>query len=469
MRKAFAVASVVLAMLVGSVAAARATFPTESTPPSNVLSTLDPATTPIKHVVVVMQENHSFDNVLGKLCVDDQRCDGTLTGTLYGGTRIALHQAPDIVPAVVHRVSSQVHAIDKGKMDGFSRIVGCDLSHAYGCYSYYDESQIPALAALARQYVISDASFSPASAPSWGGHFAMVSPSNGWVNGWNATFAYDGFSGENPVARLGTAGPGWGCDSHKDSLWRPTRTAIAVYEPSCVPSADGSGPYRASPVAHVSTIMDSLDRAGLSWKIYGTLDPTDSGYIWNVCPTFADCVKKQQTVVQSRASFAADAATGQLPAVSFLIPDGAHSQHNGDSMMRGDNWIAQNVNAVMNGPDWNSTAIFITYDDCGCFYDHVNPNTPTTGLGIRVPMVVVSPYARPRFTDSHATSSTSGILSFIEHNFGLPAIGNESSYYDYSQSFDLSQTPIAPTTLTQHSIPTSSLHTPLAPDSTDPT
>jgi phospholipase C len=455
----------------GTTAALGAADPTTATPPPVTTTPFGPADTMIQHVVVIMQENHSYNNVLGKLCVDNNAapvrdaCDGTLTGQLYGGTPIALRQAPDVVPSIPHTVGTQLTAVDDGKMDGFSRINSCSATRNYACLSYYDESSIPNLAALADRFVISDHSFSPANAPSWGGHFAMVSPSNGWVRGWAPTFGFDGFEGANPTHLVGDPpqGQGWGCDSNLRSLWKATPSARPRPEPSCIPSADGSGAFMSTPVQHVPTIMDSLDTAGLSWKIYGAL-PGDGGYVWNICPTFADCLKRENTAVAPRTTFATDAAAGNLPAVSFVEPNEGVSQHNSDSMLAGDNWIGKNVSAVENGPDWSSTAIFITYDDCGCFYDPLSPDTPVTGLGIRVPMVIISPWAKPGFTDSNPTSSTSGILSFIEHNFGLTPIipasvpYSEYNYYDYSESFDFTQTPVAPSAMVQHALPPSSLH-----------
>jgi phospholipase C len=104
----------------------------------------------------------------------------------------------------------------------------------------------------------------------------------------------------------------------------------------------------------------------------------------------------------------------------------------------------------MNGPDWGSTAIFITYDDCGCFYDHV---PPPPGLGIRVPMVIVSPYARAGYTD-HDTASFASLLAFIEHAFRLKPLGPaDANAYDYSNSFDYGQSRLPPIPLAQHPLP----------------
>src|SRR5262249_36762987 len=135
-----------------------------------------------------------------------------------------------------------------------------------------------------------------------------------------------------------------------------------------------------------------------------------------------------------------DAANGTLPDFSILLPSGdkvGTSQHNNTSMAAGDNWIGKAVNALMQGPEANSTVVFITYDDCGCFYDHVAP--PSAQLGLRVPMVIVSPWARKGYTDSTPTSFI-GMITFTEHLFGLPSLtAADANSYDYANSFDFTQ------------------------------
>jgi phospholipase C len=137
-----------------------------------------------------------------------------------------------------------------------------------------------------------------------------------------------------------------------------------------------------------------------------------------------------------------------------VLPEIGVSQHNQISMMAGDDWIGQLVSAAMSAPTWDSTAIFITYDDCGCFYDHV---TPPPNMGIRSPMVIVSPYAKPGFTDSTVASYAS-MLTFIEHNFGLDPLSRaDADAYDYADSFNLAQEPLPPIELSNHPVPRSSL------------
>jgi phospholipase C len=131
------------------------------------------------------------------------------------------------------------------------------------------------------------------------------------------------------------------------------------------------------------------------------------------------------------------AQNGNLPNLSIVLPEGSNSQHNYDSEAKGDNWIGNVVGAIQSGTDWRSTAIFITYDDCGCFYDHVAP--PRPGWGIREPMVIISPYAKRRFTDS-TDANFASMLAFTEHVFGLaPLSARDANAYDYWRSFNFSQ------------------------------
>ena len=202
----------------------------------------------------------------------------------------------------------------------------------------------------------------------------------------------------------------------------------------------------------------SREAAGLSpppRSTGGAPGKRGGGYGWSICPTFYECLStKQHQDVRRPQDFARDAAKGKLANVSFLIPFYDQSQHNGYSLIKGDNWIAKNVEAVMQGPDWSSTAIFITYDDCGCFYD---PVPPPAGQGVRVPMVIVSPYAKPGFVD-HTDASFASILAFVEHLWGIPPLGpSDADAYDYAGAFNFAQAPLPAVALPQHRVPASSL------------
>jgi phospholipase C len=407
---------------------------------------------PIQHVVILFQENHSFDNVLGKFCVETQRCNGAVKGYLHDGERIPLRRARDIVWHIKHTPTMMRTAIAGGAMDGFDLLENCGADVNYACYSQYDPKDIPNLTALASAFVISDATFQSSLSGSWTSHIELVSST------------LDGFTGYNPVhSRTGhKRGPGWGCNSFLDARWSAPAPGPTdgrrrdIFVPACIPDQQGIGPYRTSPVPWVPTIMDELDAAGRSWKLYGGngLKHTSyhAGYFWEVCPTFFECMSTGQAENAVPISqIVPDAKGGDLPAVSLVTPTLRVSQHNGVSMREGDDWMGQVVSAIEQGPDWGSTAIFITYDECGCFYDHVTP--PDAGRGLRVPMVIVSPYAKPAFTDSHPASFNS-MLAFIEDTFGLPPMSSQDRRaYDFSHAFDYSQTPLSPVRMVREHIP----------------
>jgi phospholipase C len=214
--------------------------------------------------------------------------------------------------------------------------------------------------------------------------------------------------------------------------------------------------------------MDSMDAAGLKWHIYAP-GKRNAGYGWAICPTFYECLGSSQAKkIRQPHDFARDAANGNLASLSIVIPYFNDSQHPGFSLIRGDNWIAKNIAAIMRGPDWSSTAIFVTYDDCGCFYD---PANPPPGEGIREPMLIVSPWAKPRFVD-HTIASHASMLAFTEHLFGLAPMNQEdANAYDYASAFDFSQAPLPPIPLPQHRVPPSSIRYIAAhpPDTDDPT
>jgi phospholipase C len=385
---------------------------------------------PIEHVVVILQENHSFDNVLGLLCIQDHRrkCNAASSGKNERGETIPLSKASDKVVAVAHSQQAQLAAMDNGKMDGWENVEGCAENQ---CYTAYEPSQIRALAALARSGAISDAFFSRDIVPSWGGHLDFFAQT------------LDGFVGNNP-SHLSTAPPegfGWGCDSNLDAAWIEPGTNKVVKEPSCIPNKNGEGPYRASPVPYVPTVADRLEEAGRTWGIYGAVNTEENAqqgpYKWAICPTFAECLYgPQKNDMHEASQFFTDAKEGKLPNFAILTPTagvtGATSQHNGTSMLVGDNFIGEEVSAVEHGPDAATTTIFIYYDDCGCFYDHV---TPPPGLGIRSPLVIVSPYAKPRYTD-HNVATNSSILAYMEAVLHVkPVDEQDATAYNFRKSF----------------------------------
>jgi len=412
----------------------------------------------IKHVVVFYQENHSFDETLGRFCqLQAPRCDG-YTGPvrLRGGTVVQMRPSSDLVPGVFHTVVAQSAAIDGGKMDGWANVGGCNRSYRYRCLTYYSPDQVPNLTTLAAHFVVSDRTFSMAQSPSWGGHV------------YAAAATRDNFTGENPIpAPHVKARIGWGCSSDRVTPWVNPTSHKRYMAPSCIPARPGmlnskkypyNGAFRWTPAKYVPTIFDRLDAKHVSWKLYSSVP------YWSICPSFAECqYGPQHRHLVPTVKFLSDAKNNRLPAYSVLLPSGpgGTSQHDPGSMLRGDNWIGKVIATLEHSPEWSSTAVFITYDDCGCFYDHVAPGTNPdhTRQGIRVPMVIVSPYAKVAYTDSQPATFAS-ILRFAEKTFGLPALTVNDQYaYDYANSFDFSSPPTGPrANLSQHPLSAASLN-----------
>jgi phospholipase C len=423
------------------------------------------APSPIKHIVILYLENHSFDSLLGFWCDQNPgRCpDGGMPGsvTLSNGAVVTPSDDPDIVPTVDHNVAAQNAAIDGGNMNGWENVGGCGPSTNYACVSGYDPKQMPNLIRLADNFAISDHTFSMANSPSWGGHMYAVLGS------------LDGFTGNLPIkVSEAKPGPGWGCDSNKEAPWVSPSGGLQ-WVPSCVPDpTDGrpnGGAFEATPVSYAPTIMDRLTAAHLTWAIYGasqakTNGSETPGYIWDICPSIAECLYTSQKADNIPSTqFVSQAKAGHLPSFTIVTPGGPDanfSEHNGMSMTSGDDWLGQVANAIMNGPDWRSTALFITWDDCGCFYDQIPPGTNPDGTpqGPRVPLIIVSPYAKPGFTDTTATTFT-GILAFVEHTFGLSSLGqNDAKAYDFSNAFNFSQKPLHPVRMVYRRWPKDAFH-----------
>ena len=414
--------------------------------PAVVPAAAAPSPSPIKHIVVILQENHSFDNLFGRWCYRTGRCRGAVTGRIRSGRVVPLREPSDRVAFVGHEGRAHRRSWHGGAMDGFNRVLGCRRPSHYACYVQYRFRDVPNLARLARQFVVGDRIYETDGVPSWGSHLELATGGT-----------LDGFTGDNPTRTTGVLN-GWGCDSGLDAPWRSSPIAPIEMQPSCVPDQSGAGPYRPSPVQWVPTIMDRLDAAGLSWKLYSLLPSmgaqgySSGGYGWAICPTFADCLYTGQNANNVPLfDVLQDAANGTLPQFSVVTPTSKLSQHNGYSMLNGDNYVGQVMSALMQGPEWGSTAVIITYDDYGGFYDHLR--SPDGSAAIRLPFVIVSPWAKPAYTDDRY-GTLSSIDAFVEHTFGLqPLTARDASAYDLHNAFDFTQAPQAAIPMTRTPVP----------------
>jgi phospholipase C len=206
------------------------------------------------------------------------------------------------------------------------------------------------------------------------------------------------------------------------------------------------------PCDDIRTVPDSLEDAGISWKYY----TSDTPYfqVFRTIPhvRYGPMWRK----VVDTATFVPDVEAGRLPDVSWLLPPTPESDHPGyGAMCEGENWTVRMLNALMASPDWRHTAVFLTWDDFGGFYDHVPPpHVDVYGYGPRVPLLVISPWAKPGAIYSETADFTS-VLRFIEELHGLPTIvkGGERGANDLLDAFDFDQAPLPPLLLDERACP----------------
>jgi phospholipase C len=283
-------------------------------------------------------------------------------------------------------------------MDSFDETPGCGAP--YGCYSQYLQKDIPNYFSYAQHYLIADNFFSSITGPSYPNHlYTIGSQSGGAV--------------QNPLMQDGKLPREWGCDS-------PGGTTVLTYDPNTQQFSE------TSPCQDFRTLGDLLDAAGISWKYYAPPQGTP-GYQWSAY----DAIKHirtgpdWQTKVVSTSMFATDASNPsscKLPAVSWLVAEQQESEHPRAPMSIGQNWTTTQINAVMSGACWSSSAIFVTWDDNGGYYDHVAPpSLDAFGAGIRVPLLIISPFVKPGTVYSKFGTFDS-LIAFVEANWRLGAL-----------------------------------------------
>jgi phospholipase C len=368
-------------------------------------STVSPiAGSPIQHIVVIMQENRSFDNLFNGFPGADTAQSGMNGGQSIALTPISLGDSRDLN----HSHLRWVQDWDDGKMDGFAQ---SGASPATLPYSYVPESDVEEYWTLARQYVIGDHMFQSNTGPSFVAHQYMIA-------GQSANVA------ENPTGSV------WGCDAS------PETTAVVL-------GANGDELPGVFPCFDYLTTGDLLDEKGVTWRYYAP-SSGDSFFIISAYQAIRHIrygPDWRENVISPQNRVLTDIANGELAQVTWIVPDFAHSDHPG-SGNEGPSWVASIVNAIGNSPYWNSTAIFISWDDWGGWYDHVAPTkVDAMGPGFRVPLLIVSPYAKHGYV-THKNHEASGFIAFIEHNFDLGTLGTRDAGTDaFDDCFDYTQKP----------------------------
>ena len=383
-----------------------------------------------QHVVIIFQENRTPDNLFHGLPNADIAVSGVNShGQTIPLTPVSLAAAYDLD----HSHAGFVAYYHNGKMDGAdTRPATCAKNTAH-CptnpqFVYVPPSEVTPYFDLAEQYAFADRMFQTNQGPSFPAHQYIIS-------GTSAPAATsDLFAAENPFWRHGPPGNN---NFSNSGCAASLRLVVSLIDPS------GNESLNSFPCFDHLTLPDLLDASHLSWRYYTVGDGWNE--LWNG-PAAIRHLRfgpDWSNVMRQNIQIFSDIATGHLPAVSWVIPDGSYSDHPRYNDGSGPSWVAAIVNAIGTSQYWSTTTIFITWDDWGGFYDHVPPPIYNSyEYGFRVPLLVVSPYAKPGYV-SHVTHDFGSILRFIEEKFGLPSLGYADSRADnFSDSFDFAQQPL---------------------------
>jgi phospholipase C len=422
-------------------------------------------------VVILMMENRSFDEYFGTfpgadglprrngrftVCSPDPRTHRCFS---------PYHDTSNRNTGGPHEHLDAIRDINGGKMDGFVRearrglTAGCLASPDMPLCSlgarhpdvmgYHDWHEIPNYWAYARHFVLQDHMFQQDTSWSLPQHLFMVSE--------------------------------WSARCHRRNV---AASCVNAIENPLPPPHEAQNPTNRKPSYAWTDLTYLLRRHHVPWRYYvfaGTEPDCETGAmvcaakkqraktpgIWNPLPWFTT-VKRDHQVrdVTSISHFFAAAKRGVLPAVSWITPNNHVSEHPPSLITNGQAFVTHVINAVMRSRDWSSSAIFLAWDDWGGFYDHVvPPNVDVNGFGLRVPALVISPYARAGFIDHHV-ASLDAYTKFIEDDFlggrrldprtdgrpdprpdvreALPQVG------DLTQAFDFNQKPLPPLILPLH-------------------
>ncbi|MEX0753737.1 MAG: alkaline phosphatase family protein [Actinomycetota bacterium] len=350
---------------------------------------------PIKRVIYLMLENRSFDNVFGAY----PGANGVRSGNDLG-TRIPLRPCPSWLPGdLPHDFGAAFACVNDGEMDNFKLSWLSDVSEHYA-YSQIAREDVPNYWNWASEYVLSDNLFASVLGPSYPNHLCFVAGDHFGV--------YDNPENSRPVpVPEGGRSKSWGCDAPDN---------VFVY----LRDADGDL-TETRPCFDHDTVPDQLQRERVPWAYYAP-NRNQVGYIWSTLNAFPSIFETElwDENVRPVDHLIEDIEANALPAVTWIVPRYELSDHPPWSSTNAHNWTTQIVNAIMEGPQWEHTAIFITWDEWGGFYDHVAPpKVDQNGLGIRVPMLVISPYAERGMIDHELGEFTSPV-KFIQDNWGLP-------------------------------------------------
>jgi phospholipase C len=412
--------------------------------------------TPIQHIVVIFQENRSPDNLFQDPNLISAGADIVNVGIDHLGQQIPLTPRPlgvNFDPD--HSHTAFINMYDNGKMDGADLNGGSCIGKCppFPEFSSVEPSQVGPYFQMAEQYTFTDHMFQTNQGDSFPAHQYIIAGTS--ASTANSTLLLAG----NPFG-INQPGQDAGCTAPSQE--------IAPFIDSATGGFTGLYPCLEHP-----TLTDLFDSNQISWRYY----TPNARFLWTA-PNAIKHMCLPQTVngklictsadwnndvILNNTQVLSDIAAGQLASVSWVIPTGQTSDHPQETDGTGPSWVASIVNAVGNSPFWQNTAVFILWDDWGGFYDHVPPFNIRNfyEYGFRVPMIVVSPYAKTAYI-SHVPHHFGSILKYIEETFNLPSVGAKikveyadaysdtddlSDCFDYGQSptpFQVVQVPVGP-------------------------
>jgi phospholipase C len=369
---------------------------------------------PIQHVIIIFDENRSFDNLFNGF----PGADTVTSGPEQNGTVVPLQQINLESPGTCnHSYPAWVADYDGGRMDGFNT-EACNSASGTPPptfpYSFVNPAETAPYFALGEEFTVSDRMFSEKGPSFIQRQYLVAGQSDGTIG--------------NPV------GPGatWGCDA-------PSTTTVPIL--NAEGQSTNAGPY---PCFTYTTLFDEMDTANINWRVYSfkpnySYNPMYANHDMFFGPDWTTKIES----INDDSLLLSDISAGKLPSVAIEPPDAYHDDYP-SSGNGGPAYIARLANALAASPYWYNSVILVTWDDPGGWYDHVAPpQYDAYSLGFRVPLLVISPWARHGYV-SHVTHEFGSILRFTEETFNLPSLGGtDARADDLSDCFDFTQTPPA--------------------------
>jgi phospholipase C len=404
-----------------------------------------PANSPvgkIKHIVIIVQENRTFDNLFhGFSEPSGAKADAATYGCDIHGVAHTLASVPfESQYGASNGHTAEVADYDGGKNDGFyteNASTSTNVTdNGNNSLAYLPQTEVQPYFDMATNGALAERYFDSVTAPTYPSHMMYLAASSTWD--------------DNPGHRVIDNPPdGFGCQD------TTTTDTVAVLDTDN-PNAPG-----VFPCFHgVTNLTDTLDAAGHTWHYYsfpvtvpgeitpGATEEADSGLDLNAVPSYYQSYERADFTtndVTPSEQVLTDVATGTLEDVTWVTPDNADSDHPAQSTAAGPAWVESVVDAIGESSFYSSTAIFVTWDDFGGWYDHVPPpqKYPPYGLSMRTGLILISPYARHgQLIDTQFEPGS--LVRFIEETFGLPSLGREDATANsLDDMFDFAQTPAA--------------------------